>query len=443
MCAALLLAGWLFAPLSSSSDSSRPVPVWPEGTDTLAFENVEGIILVPARLTGRPLGAEQSVPHPVSETGADTSGWLALDTGAGFLAIDGQVAVRLGLIDGVPSRAVDFAGTALPRLEIGKLQADQIKPVAVFDAGLLTRVTDHAVLGLLGYAVVRDRIVWIDYAAQRVVLIPVGVDEIESDALAIAASRRILGPALSKSAVPCRFRMTLDGKIMLRARVTPNQGGQATPWLNLVLDTGASKSTLFEDLIDPKSKVDAWRPALKGLSAPTLLATSTARLCRAKKVEVQGASGTATALQSEVALLKNPIAAQLGELAGQPIHGLLGYTFLERFHVGVDYPHRVLWLDPIPDFHDPRPYEHSHVGIQLERDRGAVRVVAVVEGSPAAEAGIIPGDEITAIGGKALTGMRWAEVGKLLEGPAESELDLTVRHASQEKTHHLRRRQLL
>jgi hypothetical protein len=192
-------------------------------------------------LTGRPVGAERGEPRPVSTAGVDTTGWLAFDTGAGFIALDARLAVWLGVLDSVPSRAVDFASRALPRLEMGKLQADQLSPVAVFDAGLLTRVTDHAVLGLLGYAVVRDRIVWSDYAAQRLVLIPGGVDIVESDALAVAASRRILGNALSTTAVPCRFRMTLDGKIMLRGRVTPLHGGKETSWLNLVLDTGARK----------------------------------------------------------------------------------------------------------------------------------------------------------------------------------------------------------
>jgi len=444
MAASVLLAGRLTMPAPShSATPSAPSTALPEGTDTLAFENVEGIILIPARLIGRPLGSERSVSHPVPEVIADTTGWLALDTGAGFIALDARVAVRLGVLDTLPSRAVDFAARTLPRLEVGKLVADQLSPVAVFDAGLLNRVTDHNVLGLIGYRVVRDRIVWIDYAARRVVLIPAGVDEQASDALAVAASRRILSGALTSEAVPCRFRMTSDGKIMLRGRVTPNHGGQPTNWLSLVLDTGASKSTLFEDLMDPKSNVANWSPVLKGLAAPTLLATSTARLSRVRRIEVQGTSGTAAASQTEVALLKNPIAGELAAIAGEPIHGLLGYSFLQRFKVAVDYPHRVLWLDPVKDFHDPRPYEHSHVGLQLERDNGAVRVVAVVEGSPAAQAGIVAGDQITMVNGKALGDLSWEQISRLLEGPAGTEMDLTVRHGGTEKSHHLRRRQLL
>ncbi|TMQ70290.1 MAG: hypothetical protein E6K80_08990, partial [Candidatus Eisenbacteria bacterium] len=206
----------------------------------------------------------------MATTSLDTTGWMAIDTGAGFLALDAKLAIRLGVLDTLPARAVDFALRPLARLVIGDLTSDQISPVAVFDSDIVTRVTDHGVLGLLGYHVFRDRVIWIDYDSRRIALVPAGTDTHDEDALAVADSRRGLGGVLSRSAIPTRFRMTVDGKILLRARVTPNQGGRATPWLNLVLDTGASKSTLFEDLVDARSHTEAWRPAIKGLVAPTL-----------------------------------------------------------------------------------------------------------------------------------------------------------------------------
>ncbi len=387
--------------------------------------------------------SERSVPHPLAPVAADTSGWLALDTGAGFLALDSRVALRLGVLDSLSSRAVDFAPHTLPRIEIGDLTADQVGPVAVFDAEMLDRVTDRAVLGLVGYRVFRDRILWIDYGSSRLALVPAGADSEMEDPLAVAASRRVLGAALSPAAIPARFQLTMDGKVIVRGRVTPNRGGRATSWLNLVLDTGAAKSTLFEDVVDPSRHLESWRPAISGLIAPNLVASSSARLSRVRQIEIRGTSSIAAAPQTEVALLRNPIAAQLGELAGEPIHGLLGYSFLARFRVACDYPHRVLWLDPIPDFRDPNPYEHSHVGIQLERIAGAVRVASVVQGSPAARAGIQAGDELLAIDSKSLAGRDWSEIGRLIDGPPGSPIDLTFRRRAVEKVYHLRRRQLL
>jgi S1-C subfamily serine protease len=210
-----------------------------------------------------------------------------------------------------------------------------------------------------------------------------------------------------------------------------------------VLDTGASKSTLFEDRIDSGSRVGSWRPVLRGLMAPTLVASSTARLSRVRQIEIRGTSGIATATQTEVALLRNPLARQLEELAGEPVHGLLGYSFLERFKVGCDYPHRVLWLDPVTGFREPHPFEHSHVGVQVERDDEGARVVAVIEGSPAARAGIVPGDWILTVDGKPMRDVPPTDIDRVLEGPPGTEIRLTVRHGATEKVFTLRRRQLL
>ena len=50
----------------------------------------------------------------------------------------------------------------------------------------------------------------------------------------------------------------------------------------------------------------------------------------------------------------------------------IGYSLLKRFRLVVDYPDRVLWLDPIADYRDDRPLEYCQVGLQLERRDGAV-----------------------------------------------------------------------
>ena len=426
-----------------SSGVAFGAAAWPEGTDTLSFTNVDGLVLVRARLVGRPLGPERSVARPVAEQVVDTTGWFAFDSGSGFMAIDAPLAVRLGVIDSLPPRPVDFAARPLSRFEIGNLEADQLAPIAVFDASIIRRATGREVLGLIGYRVVRDRIVWIDYAESRMALIPAGMDVNDSDALAVAGSRRIMGSNLSPAAVPVRFRLTGDGKIMVQGRVTPIRGGRVTPWLNLVLDTGASKSTLFEDRIDRQSRVDAWRPVLRGLVAPTLVASSSARLARVRQIEIRGTSGLAAASQTDLALLRNPLARQLEELAGEPVHGLIGSSFLGRFRVGIDYPHRVLWLDPIPNPRDPHPYEHSHVGLQVEREGDEVRVVAVVQGSPAARAGIVAGDRILAVDGRSIALVPATEIDRILEGPPGTEIRLTVLHRGAQTTMRLRRRQLL
>src|SRR5580765_5080570 len=110
---------------------------WPEGTEVLRFENLEGIILVPGRLHGR--------------AGADTSGPLALDTGAGYLALDVSLARILGIADSAAdSQAVGIAERALPRLTLGSWTLDQVEPVLTVDGDVVRRVSDRPVLGLVG-----------------------------------------------------------------------------------------------------------------------------------------------------------------------------------------------------------------------------------------------------------------------------------------------------
>src|SRR5690349_4209730 len=100
---------------------------WPEGTEVIPFENVEGILLVSASLR--------------SSDGADTAGMLALDTGAGFLAIDRELAVHLGVSDSVgPPGHVDLAERPLTRLAIGGLEVDQVSPLLVSEGEVIRRV---------------------------------------------------------------------------------------------------------------------------------------------------------------------------------------------------------------------------------------------------------------------------------------------------------------
>src|SRR5499426_4224611 len=121
---AAVACGALLAPALTYSDkrlSDKPLSAsstisWPAGTDLIPFENIEGIILL--------RGTLQGVVPP------DTSGPLALDTGAGYLALDAALARTLGLADSTGDQdAVDLARRALPKLSVGQWSAEQVEPV--------------------------------------------------------------------------------------------------------------------------------------------------------------------------------------------------------------------------------------------------------------------------------------------------------------------------
>jgi len=73
------------------------------------------------------------------------------------------------------------------------------------------------------------------------------------------------------------------------------------------------------------------------------------------------------------------------------------------------------------------------VGIQVVPDSGVIRVVAPMDGMPAAAAGIKAGDHITAINGKAVAGQEFNEAINTMRGPVGSKVTLTVERQSEKK----------
>lgn len=78
--------------------------------------------------------------------------------------------------------------------------------------------------------------------------------------------------------------------------------------------------------------------------------------------------------------------------------GMLGSGILRKFDVIFDYPHDKLWLKPNADFRTPFPEPASGMLLEVKPPRYRVVLVRnVIEGSPAAEAGVKPGDRILRI----------------------------------------------
>ncbi len=420
---------------------------WPQGTGLLKFENVEGIILLRAALTGR--------------FERDTIGPLVLDTGAGFLALDLDLARTLGLTDsaGTPG-AVGLAEVPLPRMKLGGWTLDRIHPVLTVDGEVIRRVSDRPVLGLLGHKPFGDRVVWIDYREQLVAVIPGGPQVERGDpALAsdpaeagreratrdssLARSRSLLAATLSKRAIPVHFQLVGDGKILVHGAVADPAPPSYSRRLNLLVDTGSTKCVLFEEMLESYVRHARSWPALRGLTAPTLIGTVAARIALVPAVQVEAANGRLREEDIDIGVIRSDLAGVLARATGETIHGLLGYSFLKRFRIAVDYPNRVLWLDPIPGYRDDRPLEYCHVGLQVERLDGAVVVVGVVKGSPADRVGITLGDEVVALDGANARELDLIVLTRRMEGQPGSRLRLVIRRNAVEHAFRLVRRRLL
>lgn len=83
------------------------------------------------------------------------------------------------------------------------------------------------------------------------------------------------------------------------------------------------------------------------------------------------------------------------------------------------------------------------IGIQMGLDRTQkVIVIAPIEGTPAAEAGLLPGDEIAEVDGKMTKGLTLTEVSRLIRGPIGTTVIISINRAKQKLQFKIRRAEI-
>jgi predicted aspartyl protease len=424
----------------ASSTSVRDSAAPASGVYEIPIEVLEGLVLARATLRGA--------------SGLDTTGWLLLDTGAGYLALDHAVARFVGIVDSTATyNQLEMADRHLSRLELGDLQMDQVGPALVFDAEIIRSVTDRSVLGLLGERTLTGFAARIDYAGQKLTLLPVpaperAANQSRADALGSAAervrrSRVSLASALRSTAIAVPYQRTDEGKMIVDGWVSDPKPPRRSTKLRWVIDTGASKAALFSGRVREMAPHAGEWPALRGLTSPTLIGTAEASVARVPRLEIEGDGAIAQASDIDVAIIDGRLGDALAQEVGAPVDGLLGYSFLRRFLVTLDLVNQVLWLEPVPHPFDDRPHEYSHIGAQIERRDDAIEVTGVAARSPADRAGVQRGDRITAIDGEPVAGADLNAVARKLEGPPGSRVRVTFRRDGMDRTLELVRRRLL
>jgi carboxyl-terminal processing protease len=95
-------------------------------------------------------------------------------------------------------------------------------------------------------------------------------------------------------------------------------------------------------------------------------------------------------------------------------------------------------LDPHSDYMTESEYqemlddnsgEFAGIGAELTREDGRPKVISPIDDTPAARAGLRPGDEILKINGKVTDGMSLKDVVDVLRGPAGSSVEITIGRA--------------
>lgn len=82
------------------------------------------------------------------------------------------------------------------------------------------------------------------------------------------------------------------------------------------------------------------------------------------------------------------------------LDGNLGIGILGRLHLTVDFSHRKVYFQPPID--QATPFPVNHIGLTIRSEKQGWLIVHVAEKSPAALAGMAPGDIIVSIDGASL-----------------------------------------
>jgi carboxyl-terminal processing protease len=97
-------------------------------------------------------------------------------------------------------------------------------------------------------------------------------------------------------------------------------------------------------------------------------------------------------------------------------------------------------LDPHSNYLDRKDFndmkvqtrgEFGGLGIEVSMEKGLVKVVSPIDGTPAAKAGLKPGDLITEIDGKPVQGMTLPQAVDKMRGPVDSQITLTINRKGQ------------
>ena len=99
-------------------------------------------------------------------------------------------------------------------------------------------------------------------------------------------------------------------------------------------------------------------------------------------------------------------------------------------------------LDPHSAYMDAKQFQDMQVqtkgefgglGIEVSEDNGLIKVISPIDDTPAAKAGIKPGDIITALDGKTVLGISLADAVQRMRGAPNTQIMLTIKRAGIDK----------
>lgn len=269
-----------------------------------------------AEVEFRLVGGEQPlIVIPASIAGRGPFDFV-LDTGAGTSLLSPRLANALeiaatGAREGMGAAGkVTVALASAPSLSIGSAYRAPWPVAVTAEVERIATAVDSRIDGCIGYDFLKDFRVGIDYR-RRLVRLTQGASEPSSD------------PSLIS------FRLAAPAKPLIMVPAFVNGQG---PYA-FAVDTGAS-TTVISPALARTHGIEPGPPTPVSGAGGVLIAT----VARVGLLRV----GAATLENVGVAVTDS--IAQIGAAVGTSVDGILGYNFLRRFRVTIDYPDRMLRL---------------------------------------------------------------------------------------------------
>ena len=329
----------------------------------------------------------------------DYQGWFILDNGTqGFLVdrefarlnsleLTGSGVAHGGGANAIQMQTVHDVQISLPGFDLTH------RVLVVIDLKGLEPAIGHTVDGIIGSRLFDDFVVAVDY---------------EHRYFSVSLPGQYVPPA---GATPFSVRIDSHGFQYVDATVA--LPGAEPVAGNFLIDGGSNS---YADLYKPFC--DAHHlppPAMKLVEEP---GTSTGGKTEAKEGRADRISvGVFSVAHAPVSFAQDVE----GLMASKDYSGLIGAEFFERFTVVFDNPDKRIWLTPNGSYAKPVEEDESGLRIHAEgADFHRFVVGRIVPHSPAAEAGIEPGDVLESVDKRSAEEMTLTQLRSLLCQPGAS-----------------------
>jgi predicted aspartyl protease len=338
--------------------------------------------------------------------------WFVLDTGASYTFIKQRRAQALGLK--LEKNEKEFEGQPYAKGVSLTMRGVELlnQNVLTVPTAFLEPSVGRAVDGVLGYDVFHSFVVEIDYSKRLINLYEPGSYQYKG----------------SGDSLPITIE---DNTPFVHAMIMSNNNSVEGKFL---IDTGANNALNIFGRFDEAHSISK---SLHKTLQSTGLGVSGAKKTRIGRIE---------GIQLGRLTIKKPVVslAQSSESDSDEIgDGEIGAELLRRFKMIVDYSRSRIILEPNAQFKEPYEASLSGASITTEgSDYKTYRVRAVIDDSPATDAGLRAGDIITAINNKPASSFTFEQLRRMLRQDG-TQYDLSIKRGEEKLQVKIKLRRLI